>query len=339
MTARDPSSFGKVGVLLGGLSAERDISLMSGNGVLAALRSKGVDAHPFDPAERLLGELSDEGFDRVFVALHGRFGEDGAIQGALELLGIPYTGSGVMGSSIAMDKVFTKRIWESHRLPTPRYAVLDANSDLRQVPDRLGLPLIIKPPHEGSTIGISKVAGYSQMGEAYELAARFDDLVLAEEFVAGRELTVAIVERGGDGARRRLEPLPIIEIVAPGGNYDYRNKYFTDDTRYLCPAPIEEALAMRIRALALEAFVAVGCEGWGRVDFMLRHADDEPFLLEVNTSPGMTGHSLVPMAARAIGMSYEDLCIEVLSSARLKTRRATLSDATVAADAAEEDAA
>ena len=183
----------------------------------------------------------------------------------------------------------------------------------------LGLPLIVKPPHEGSTIGITKVAGYSQMGEAFALAARFDDVVLAEEFVAGRELTVSIVQRAG-GA---LEALPIIEIVAPGGNYDYQNKYFTDDTRYLCPAPVEAALSERIRALALEAFRAIGCEGWGRVDFMLRHADSEPFLLEVNTSPGMTGHSLVPMAARAVGLSYEDLCVEVLASAALKTRRAT----------------
>ena len=320
-------SFGRVGVLLGGLSAEREISLMSGRGVLTALKTKGVDAHPFDPAERPLGELESEGFERVFIALHGRYGEDGAIQGALELLGIPYTGSGVMGSAIAMDKIFTKRIWESQRLPTPRYAVLDPRTDLRQVPDRLGLPLIVKPPHEGSTIGITKVAGYSQMGEAFDLAARFDDVVLAEEFIAGRELTVSIVERDGPG-RRRLEALPIIEIVAPGGNYDYQNKYFTDDTRYLCPAPIDDALGRRIRTLALEAFVAIGCEGWGRVDFMLRRADDEPFLLEVNTSPGMTGHSLVPMAARAVGLSYEDLCVEVLASARLKTRRAKLSDAT-----------
>jgi D-alanine-D-alanine ligase len=318
-----PSSFGKVGVLLGGLSAEHDISLMSGNGVLAALKSKGIDAHPFDPALRPLGELADERFDRVFIALHGRFGEDGAIQGALELLGIPYTGSGVMASAVAMDKIFTKRIWQSQGLPTPRHVVLDATSDLRQVPDILGLPLIVKPPHEGSTIGISKVAGYSQMGEAFELAARFDDVVLAEEFIAGRELTVSIVERA-DG---KLVALPIIEIVAPGGNYDYQNKYFTDDTRYLCPAPLDDALAGRIRDLALAAFAALGCEGWGRVDFMLRHADDEPFLLEVNTSPGMTGHSLVPMAARAIGMDYEDLCVEVLASARLKTRRAKLADA------------
>ncbi|MGI9026985.1 MAG: D-alanine--D-alanine ligase [Burkholderiaceae bacterium] len=330
MRARDPQAFGKVGVLLGGMSAEREISLMSGKGVLAALKSKGVDAHAFDPAERQLGELATEAYARVFIALHGRFGEDGAIQGALELLGIPYTGSGVMGSAVAMDKVFTKRIWENHGLQTPRYAVLDARSfnsgELRRVPDALGLPLIVKPPHEGSTIGISKVAGYSQMHDAYALAARFDDVVLAEEFITGRELTVAIVELEG-----RLEALPIIEIVAPEGNYDYQNKYFTDDTRYVCPATIADDLAARIRSVALEAFDAIGCESWGRVDFMLRASDSEPFLLEVNTSPGMTGHSLVPMAARAVGLSYEDLCVEVLASARLKTRRAKLSDAFVTA--------
>lgn len=314
--------FGKVGVLMGGMSAEREISLMSGNGVLAALRSQGVDAHAFDPVERPLGALADEGFARVFIALHGRYGEDGAIQGALELLGIPYTGSGVMASAIAMDKVFTKRIWETHGLPTPRYCVLGPWTSLREVPDHLGLPLIVKPPHEGSTIGITRVRGYSEMQDAYAVAARFDDVVLAEEFIAGRELTVAIVERGG-----RPEALPIIEIVAPEGNYDYTNKYFTDDTKYLCPAPVDDVLDARIRAMALDAFAAIGCEGWGRVDVMLRTADDAPFLLEVNTSPGMTGHSLVPMAARAVGLSYEALCVEVLAGARLKTRRASLSDA------------
>ena len=329
---RDRGSFGKVGVLMGGMSAEREISLMSGNGVLAALRSKGIDAHGFDPAERPLGELATQGYSRVFIALHGRFGEDGAIQGALELLGIPYTGSGVMASAVAMDKVFTKRIWENHGLQTPRYAVLDARSELRRVPDSLGLPLIVKPPHEGSTIGISKVQGYSQMSEAYALASCFDDVVLAEEFIAGRELTVAIVERSNGGGR--LEALPIIEIVAPEGNYDYQNKYFTDHTRYLCPAPIADELATQIRKTALDAFLAIGCEGWGRVDFMLRTSDSLPFLLEVNTSPGMTGHSLVPMAARAVGLSYPDLCVEVLASARLKTRRATLADATSAATSA-----
>jgi D-alanine-D-alanine ligase len=291
--------------------------------VLAALRSKGVDAHAFDPSERSLGALADEGFARVFIALHGRFGEDGAIQGALETLGIPYTGSGVMASAIAMDKVFTKRIWQSQGLPTPRSVVLDAASSnpatLRTVPDDLGLPLIVKPPHEGSTIGITKVVGYSQMSDAYALAARFDNVVLAEEFIAGHELTVAIVERGGVA-----EAFPIIEIVAPDGNYDYQNKYFTDDTRYVCPAVLPDDVAARVRALALDAFHALGCEGWGRVDFMLRARDHAPFLLEVNTSPGMTGHSLVPMGARAIGLSYEDLCVEILAGARLKIRRASL---------------
>ena len=325
-SARDPKGFGKVGVLMGGMSAEREISLMSGNGVLAALRAKGIDAHAFDPALRPLGELATQGFASVFIALHGRFGEDGSIQGALELLGIPYTGSGVMASAVAMDKVFTKRMWESHGLKTPRYEVLDATSDLKRVPDSLGLPLIVKPPHEGSTIGISKVQGYSQMQEAYALASRFDDVVLGEEFIVGRELTVAIVERSG-----ALEALPIIEIVAPGGNYDYQNKYFSNDTRYLCPAPICDELATRIRELALTAFIAVGCEGWGRVDFMLRTSDHEPFLIEINTSPGMTGHSLVPIGARAVGLSYEDLCVEILASARLKTRRAKWSDAMTAA--------
>ena len=321
MNRTQPSSpmtnFGKVGVLMGGSSAEREISLMSGKGVLAALRAQGVAAHAFDPGTQSLAELAAQKFERAFIALHGRFGEDGTIQGALELLGIPYTGSGVMASAVAMDKVFTKRIWETHGLPTPRYAVLDKKSDLRMAPDHLGLPLIVKPPHEGSTIGVSKVQGYSQMNEAYALAARFDDVVLAEEFIAGRELTVAIVDRGAGP-----EALPIIEIVAPAGNYDYQNKYFTDDTKYLCPAPIAEVLAARIRTIALDAFEAIGCEGWGRVDVMLRSADDAPFLLEINTSPGMTGHSLVPIGARAVGTGYEELCVQILASASLKTKRA-----------------
>jgi len=325
------NAFGKVAVLMGGWSAEREISLMSGTGVLAALKSKGVDAHAFDPSERPIGALVDEGFARVFIALHGRFGEDGAIQGALEMLGLPYTGSGVMASAVAMDKVFTKRIWESRGLPTPRSVVLDAKSSLRDVPDRLGLPLIVKPPHEGSTIGISKVVGYSDMKEAYEVAARFDDVVLAEEFIAGHELTVSIVERRAADGTRSAEALPIIEIIAPGGNYDYQNKYFTDDTRYVCPAELPELVGARVRALALEAFRALGCEGWGRVDFMLRATDHAPYLLEVNTSPGMTGHSLVPMAARAIGLSYEDLCVEILAGASLKIRRASLDAATAPA--------
>lgn len=307
------AGFGKVGVLMGGRSAEREISFMSGNGVLNALRARGVDAHGFDTGERSLAELAAEKFDRVFVALHGRYGEDGSIQGVLEQLGIPYTGSGVMASSIAMDKTFTKRIWLAHGLPTPRFAVLDGNSELRRVPDELGLPLIMKPPHEGSTIGITKVVGYSDVTQAYETAAKYDDVVLAEEFITGREFTVAVLGQG-----KTARALPMIEIKAPAGNYDYQNKYFTDDTQYLCPAPIDPALRERIEAMAVQAYQAIGCEGWGRLDVLIREEDQLPFFLEINTSPGMTGHSLVPMAARAVGISYEDLCVEILRSARLK---------------------
>ena len=308
-------SLGKVGVLFGGRSAEREISIMSGTGVLQALLSKGVDAHPFDTAERSIAELAAEKFDRVFIALHGRYGEDGSLQGVLEQLNIPYTGSGVMASSVAMDKIFTKRIWQTHGLPTPAYAVLTAETELRRVPDELGLPLIIKPPHEGSTIGITKVKGYSDMQEAYALAAQFDEVVLAEEFVEGRELTVAILGKG-----RQAYALPITEIVAPEGNYDYQNKYFTDDTKYLCPAPLDQSLTDEIRKMAVDAYLSLDCEGWARVDVLLRKSDNKPFLLEINTSPGMTGHSLVPMAAKAVGMSYEDLCVEILRTASLKIR-------------------
>jgi D-alanine-D-alanine ligase len=317
MSARpEAASFGRVAVLCGGLSAEYEISMLSGTGVLNALRSRGVDALAFDIGQEPLSRLKELGVTRAFIALHGRFGEDGAVQGALEILGIPYTGSGVMASAIAMDKVLTKRIWEAQGLPTPRYLVLSPASSLREVPDRLGLPLIIKPPHEGSTLGVSKVRGYSDVKEAYQLAFSYDDVVLAEEFIEGRELTVSIVSAPGG-----ITALPIIEIVAPEGNYDYQNKYFTDDTQYLCPAALADDETKRIQALAVRAFNALGCEGWGRVDIMLRASDAEPFLLEVNTSPGMTGHSLVPMAARAMGQSYEDLCLHILSGASLKIRR------------------
>lgn len=305
---------GKVGVLFGGRSAEREVSIMSGTGVLNALKSRGVDAHGFDPAERSLAELAAEKFDRVFIALHGRYGEDGSLQGALEQLGIPYTGSGVMASSVAMDKIFTKKIWLYHALTTPKYAVLNANTDLSKVANQLGLPLIVKPPHEGSTIGITKVTSADALPAAYQLAAKFDEEVLAEEFIQGRELTVAVLGRG-PGAYA----LPLIEIVAPDGNYDYQNKYFTDDTKYLCPAPIDEALTQEIKTMCEEAYRAVNCEGWARIDVLLRASDNKPFLIEINTSPGMTGHSLVPMAAKAAGMSYEDVCIEILKTARLKT--------------------
>jgi D-alanine-D-alanine ligase len=286
---------------------------MSGTGVLSALKSRGVDAHGFDPAERSLAELVAEKFDRVFIALHGRYGEDGSLQGALEQLGIPYTGSGVMASSVAMDKIFTKKIWLYHELTTPKYAVLSADSDLAKVSQELGLPLIVKPPHEGSTIGITKVSTAEDLPAAYQLAAQFDEEVLAEEFIQGRELTVAVLGRGA-GARA----LPLIEIVAPDGNYDYQNKYFTDDTKYLCPAPLDESLTLEIQRMCEEAYRSVNCEGWARIDVLLRARDNKPFLIEINTSPGMTGHSLVPMAAKAAGMSYEDVCVEILKTARLK---------------------
>ncbi|SDG67181.1 MULTISPECIES: D-alanine--D-alanine ligase [unclassified Duganella] len=315
LNPQDAKAFGKVGVLFGGRSAEREVSNMSGAGVLAALQSKGIDAHPFDPGQRSLAELAAEKFDRVFIALHGRYGEDGSLQGALELLGIPYTGSGVMASSVGMDKITTKIVWLNAGLPTPRYAVLNAQSDLAATTADLGLPLIVKPPHEGSTIGITKVSEAAAFKAAYDTAAALDDSVLAEEFVTGREFTVAIL---GSGANARA--LPIVEIVAPEGNYDYQNKYFTDDTKYHCPAALPDALTAEMQRIAVEAYRTLGCEGWGRVDVLLRERDHKPFLLEVNTSPGMTTHSLVPMAARAEGISYEDLCVEILRSARLKMK-------------------
>jgi len=316
LTAQEAKAFGKVGVLMGGLSAERDVSIMSGTGVLAALQAQGVDAHGFDPGQRSLAELAAEKFDRVFIALHGRYGEDGSIQGALELLGIPYTGSGVMASSVGMDKITTKILWLRENLPTPEYAVLGADSDLDAEAARLGLPLIMKPPHEGSTIGITKVSDKAGLKAAYDAAAALDDCVLAEEFVEGREFTVAVL-----GTGKTARALPIVEIVAPQGNYDYQNKYFTDDTKYFCPPQLDQAMQDEMQRLAVAAYRAVGCEGWGRVDVLLRAKDQKPFLLEVNTSPGMTSHSLVPMAARATGVSYEELCVEILRTARLKLKK------------------
>lgn len=309
----DPAAFGKVGVLFGGRSAEREVSIMSGTGVLNALKSRGVDAYPFDPGTQSLAELAEQKFDRVFIALHGRYGEDGSLQGALEQLGIPYTGSGVMASSVGMDKITTKKIWKMDEIPTPDYMAIDPSTDLDEVLVALGLPMIVKPPLEGSTIGITKVSKADELKAAVELAMGFDPVVLAEEFVTGREFTVAVLGTG-KGARA----LPIVEIVAPEGNYDYQNKYFTDDTQYHCPAQLDAALTEEIQRHAVNAYRALGCEGWGRIDVLVRKEDMRPFLLEVNTSPGMTSHSLVPMAARAVGIGYEDLCLEILASARLK---------------------
>lgn len=309
-----PEALGRCAVLLGGRSAEREISLLSGQGVVAALRSRGVDVLPFDPAERPLDDLMREQVQRVFIALHGRFGEDGTVQGALELLGIPYTGSGVMASAIGIDKCTTKRLWATHGLPTPSFSLARSEQDVREAALALGLPLAVKPAREGSSLGFTRLTDLSQIPEAFAAARRHDGEVLCEQFIPGRELTVAVLGRG-ESARA----LPVIEIVAPAGNYDYTNKYFTDETRYDCPATLPQSLAARIAELAVQAFRSVGCEGWGRVDVMLRESDAEPFLLEVNTSPGMTGHSLVPMAARAVGLSYEDLCMHLLAGAALKT--------------------
>jgi D-alanine-D-alanine ligase len=272
-----------------------------------------VDAHAFDPAERSLADLAAEKFDRVFIALHGRYGEDGSLQGALEQLGIPYTGSGVMASSVGMDKITTKIIWLAHGVSTPKYAVIDDGADLDKLVAELGLPLIVKAPLEGSSIGITKVTRAEELQAAVDLARQYDTRVLAEQFVSGREFSVPVL---GTGPSARA--LPIIEIVAPEGKYDYQNKYFTDDTQYHCPAPLDAATTEAIQREVEKAYRALGCEGWSRIDVMLRETDQQPFLLEVNTSPGMTTHSLVPMAARAEGTSYEDLCIQILRSASLK---------------------
>jgi D-alanine-D-alanine ligase len=303
------SEFGKVAVLMGGPSSEREISFLSGNAVLAALQSRGVDAHAFDPAERSLYELKADGFSRVFIALHGRFGEDGTVQGALEVLGIAYTGSGVMGSALAMDKWRTKLVWLASGIPTPRYRVVDARTDWWAVVAELGLPLIVKPAREGSTIGLTKVTSvdHDELAIAYREAEQHDDLVLAEEFVAGVELTVSILN---DRA------LPLIRIEAPQGNYDYHHKYFSDETRYYCPSGLAGATERAIQAQSLQAFLLVGATGWGRLDLILR-ADGSWQFLEVNTSPGMTGHSLVPMAAKQAGIAFADLCIEILRGAHV----------------------
>ena len=302
------TNLGKVAVLMGGKSAEREISLMSGKGVLKALRAKGVNAHPFDPAKRPLGELRRERFSRCFIALHGRGGEDGTLQGALETLGIPYTGSGVMASAIAMDKWRTKLIWIASGLPTPRFRILEANDDWDAVARELGLPLIVKPANEGSTLGLTKVTSVKQLPAAYELAARkYRDIALAESFVAGAEYTASILCD---------EALPLIRIEAPQGNYDYHNKYFSDDTRYICPCGLPAEQEKALQALCLAAFRALCCSGWGRVDLIV-DAAGKAWLLEVNTSPGMTGHSLVPMAANAVGISYEELCVRILRGAHV----------------------
>lgn len=294
--------FGKVAVLLGGRSAEREVSLKSGAAVLAALRRSGVDAHAFDPAAQDLQALRDEGYQRAFIALHGRYGEDGTVQGALELMGIPYTGSGVLASALAMDKWRTKLVWQAAGLPTPAYELLTEDSDWGGIAHRLGLPLFVKPANEGSSVGVSKVKREDELRAAYEQAARHDKLVLAEQFIGGGEYTVAILGE---------QQLPVIKIEPASEFYDYEAKYLRDDTRYLCPCGLDPAREAEMKRLAQQGFELLGGAGWGRVDFLVDGAG-KAYLLEANTAPGMTDHSLVPMAARQAGISFEQLVLRVL---------------------------
>ena len=288
---------------------------MSGQGVLAALKSKGVDAYAFDPSERDLSELKREGVARCFIALHGRHGEDGTVQGALELLGIPYTGSGVMASSLAMDKIMTKRLWRGDGLSTPDWRMVNSGQETRQALVEIagsGKPMIVKPAREGSTIGLAKVTESGQCDAAYVLAAQHDKMVLCEQFISGDEVTCPVLGTG-DGA----VALPVIRIVAPGGNYDFHNKYYGTETKYIVPCELPAGEEIAIQQMALKAYRSLDCRGWARADVMIDAATRKPFLLEINTSPGMTGHSLVPMSARAAGISYEDLCVRVLQTATL----------------------
>ena len=314
-TAIDPRAFGKVAVLMGGRSAEREVSLMSGAGVLQALCSQGVDAHAFDPAEQDLLDLRQQGFDRAFIALHGRYGEDGTVQGLLELLQLPYTGSGVLASSVSMDKVMTKRIWQAEGLPTPAWRQVASVADTEAALAALGAPMIVKPAREGSSLGLTKVTDPGQCAEAYALAARHDPEVLCEQFIAGDEVTCPVL---GTGAQ--AQALPVIHIVAPEGNYDYQHKYFSDDTRYIVPCDLPAGEEAAIQALVLKAYRTLGCRGWARADVMIDARTRQPYLLEINTSPGMTGHSLVPMSARATGLSYEALCLQLLAAASTDER-------------------
>ena len=308
LASLDVKSLGRVGVLLGGRSGEREISLLSGNGVLQALLSKGVDAHGFDPGLRNPTELVSEKFDRIFISLHGRYGEDGTIQGLLDLIDLPYTGSGVLASALAIDKIVTKQVWISNGLATPEFEELTANSDWNAVVKHLGLPLIVKPAHEGSSLGLTKVKSVDELPAAYQLAAGLDNKVIAETCIIGDELTCPLVGQGSNA-----EALPVIKIIPPQANYDFHNKYFSDETQYLCPTGLASEVNERVQALALAAYKALGCRTWGRADVMLDQKTGKPYLLEMNTSPGMTSHSLVPMAAKAAGIEYADLVLWLLS--------------------------
>ena len=314
-----PQSLGKVAVLFGGSSAEREVSLMSGQGVLDALLERGVDAHPFDPSAQPLQQLKDQAFTRCFIALHGRFGEDGTLQGALEHLAIPYTGSGVLASSVGMDKLITKRLWRDEGIPTPNWCQVSSAAEAEAAFDQLGSPMIIKPSREGSTLGLSKVTQRSACAEAYAKAAAMDPLVLCEQFIEGDEVTQPVLGQGP-----QAQTLPMIRVVAPNGNYDYHNKYFGDETQYLIPSGLSHEQEARISAWVLKAYQTLGARGWGRIDVMIDRKTQLPYLLEINTSPGMTSHSLVPMSAKHAGLSYPDLCLWLLGQARLDYVKGTV---------------
>ena len=300
----EPEAFGRVAVLMGGMSAEREISLMTGEAVLEALLRRGVDARGIDLRDMVPAELADGGFDRVWNALHGRLGEDGCLQGLLEILGVPYTGSGVLGSAVSMDKLRSKRLFTAWGLQTPGFEVMTGPGDADRIVKTLGLPLMVKPAGEGSSVGMTRVERADELASAWEEAARFDACVLVEEWVEGREYSVPVLQS---------EALPVIRIETPRAFYDYEAKYFSDDTRYFCPCGLDEELERACREASLSAFDAVGASGWGRVDFLM--GDDRiPRFLEVNTVPGMTSHSLVPMGALEAGIDFEELAWRVLET-------------------------
>ena len=302
-----PSTYGRVGVLYGGRSGEREVSLQSGQGVLDALIKLGIDAHPYDPSVMPIEKITQEKFDRVFIALHGRWGEDGTMQGFLEQISLPYTGSGVLASAMAIDKQVTKNIWLSQGLSTPQFRMLSAQSNWEEVVNDLGLPLIVKPAREGSSLGLTKVKHVSELKAAFELAAKLDRDVMAEQCIVGDELTCPMIGHG-----MHVRALPMIRIQAPDANYDYHHKYVSNDTQYICPPGLDSNLEDAIEKLAIQSYQALGCSGWGRADVMIDRATQKPYLLEMNTSPGMTSHSLVPMAAKQAGISYEKLVLWIL---------------------------
>tara|TARA_A100000164_G_C21785529_1_gene713198 strand:- start:98 stop:1063 length:966 start_codon:yes stop_codon:yes gene_type:complete len=312
MNSENFNIYGKVAVLSGGDSPEREISLMSGRGIFNALKKLGLNVHFFDPAVKSLAEFILEKFNRVFIALHGTNGEDGTIQGILEYLKIPYTGPGVLASSLAIDKVMTKKIWNYHGIATPKFYEIDENLDLNLIRNNLSFPLIVKPVYGGSTLGITKVTSSDKLYSAYELALKYGKKVMVEEYIEGIELTCPIL-----GSSKNIHALPIVQIKAPNSNYNYHNKYFSDKTEYLCPTGLSFKIEEEIKKIVLESYTVLNCRGWSRVDLILRKTDNKPFLLEINTSPGMTLHSLVPISAQSVGMSYESLCFEILKMASL----------------------